>query len=362
MYPALAAVQSLTQQCAEANEPLEILWVGSVGGMEQELVERAGLKIEAISGAGLRGKNPVVAIKGLILMVKGYNQSRALLQQFQPDVLFITGGYVCVPVTFAAHRADVPIIIYLPDMEPGMAIKYLAKFANRVAVTTAESCQHFAPDLAVVTGYPVRSELQAGPPDRAKKLAAKQQLELDETLPTLLIFGGSRGARSINQAVTRQIEAYLAVCQVVHVTGKLDIEWVQTRRTELPEALQTRYHVSAYLHETMITALFAADLVISRAGASILGEYPVIGLPSVLVPLPIAGGHQWLNAHYLAHNNAAVTVDNANLQLELKDITLTLMTDKNRLQTMSTAATSLAKPRAAVHLAQEILEVKNYGN
>ncbi len=362
MYPALAAVQSLIQQCAEANIAPEILWVGSVDGMEQELVERAGLKIEAISAAGLRGKNPFVATKGLVSLVRGYRQSQVLIQQFQPDILFITGGYVCVPVTFAAQRADVPIIIYLPDMEPGMAIKYLAKFASRVAVTTAESCQHFAPDLAVVTGYPVRPELQAGPPDRAKKLAAKQQLELDETLPTLLIFGGSRGARSINQAVTHQIEAYLAVCQVVHITGKLDIEWIQTRRAELPKALQARYHVSAYLHEAMIEALFAADLVISRAGAGILGEYPAIGLPSVLVPLPIAGGHQWLNAHYLAHNKAAVTVDNANLQTELKDITLNLITDKNRLQIMSTAATSLAKPHAAVHLAQEILEVKNHGN
>ena len=111
VYPALAVVQSLNRQCAEAGIEPEILWVGSVGGMEEGLVKRAGLNIELISAAGLRGKSPVAVAKGMCFLSQGYRQSRQLIEQFQPDALFVTGGYVCVPVTLAANRAGIPIII-----------------------------------------------------------------------------------------------------------------------------------------------------------------------------------------------------------------------------------------------------------
>jgi len=330
--------------------------------MEQALVERAGLKIELISAAGLRGKNPLAVLGSLWTLSRGYRQSRQIIQRFQPDVLFITGGYVCVPVTLAAWRANVPVIIYLPDIEPGLAIKFLARFASRVAVTTVETRKFFKPGLAVVTGYPVRPELLASPTDKATTEAARRQLGLNNEWPVLLVFGGSQGARSINQAVAGQIEAYLEVCQVVHISGKLDEAWVQARRAELPPELQARYHVAAYLHEEMSAALLAADLVVSRAGASILGEYPAIGLPAVLVPLPIAGGHQTLNADYLVRHHAAITVDNAQLKRDLKEIVINLITDKERLQAMGIACKSLAKPDAAASLAHEILEVRRHGN
>ncbi len=362
MYPALAAVQSLNQQCAEAGVKPEILWIGSWGGMEEGLVKRADLKIELISAAGLRGKNPVAMLRGLGALGRGYRQSRQLIQSFQPDVLFVTGGYVCVPVTLAARHAGVPVIIYLPDIEPGLAIKFLARFADRVAITTDETRRFFKSGLTVVTGYPVRPDLQGGPPDDLRKQEARRQLGWDENLPTLLVFGGSQGARSINQAVVEEIEAYLAVGQVIHVSGKLDIDWVQARQTGLPAELQARYHVSAYLHEAMVTALLAADLVISRAGAAVLGEYPALGLPAILVPLPIAGGHQRQNAEYLARRGAAVTVDNADLKSDLKTTTLNLLTNREKLRTMSDASKTLAKPDAAFRLAQEILEVKSYGH
>ena len=106
---------------------MEICWVGSVGGMEQALVERAGLTFESITAMGLRGKNPVAALRSLWALGRGYWQSRRLIARFKPDVLFVTGGYVCVPVTLAASQAGVPIIIYLPDLEPGLAIKRLTR-------------------------------------------------------------------------------------------------------------------------------------------------------------------------------------------------------------------------------------------
>ena len=194
------------------------------------------------------------------------------------------------------------LFIYLPDIEPGLAIKFLARFARRVAVTTTEARQFFKPGLTVVTGYPVRAELFPAPATAGEspKVAARRRLNLQDDLPVLLVFGGSRGARSINQAVAAQLEDFLAVSQLVHVTGSLDETWVHARREALPARLQARYHVSVYLHEDMTAALLAADLVISRAGASVLGEFPAVGLPAILVPYPYAGAHQALNADYLA--------------------------------------------------------------
>ncbi|GAB4450284.1 MAG: UDP-N-acetylglucosamine--N-acetylmuramyl-(pentapeptide) pyrophosphoryl-undecaprenol N-acetylglucosamine transferase [Anaerolineae bacterium] len=362
VYPALAAVQSLTQSCANRGEPLDILWVGSVGGMEQGLVEQAGLKIELIPAEGLRGKNPLAALKSLQAMRRGRAAARRLIGQYRPDVLFVTGGYVCVPVTLAAGKAGVPVLIYLPDIEPGLAIKFLARYARRVAVTAEQSCRFFAPGQAVVTGYPVRPELTAGAANPAARAEARRRLKLADDLPLLLVFGGSRGARSINQAVTGALEPLLAQCQLLHITGTLDADWVQARRGQLPPDLQARYHVAAYLHREMTLALLAANLVIARAGASVMGEFPAVGLPAILVPYPYAGAHQALNAAYLADHGAAVIIDDADLTGTLPDTALDLLANKPRLRAMQAASAALARPDAAAQLAQQILEVQTYAN
>ncbi len=345
--------------------------------MEQALVERAGLKIELIAAAGLRGKNPLVALKNVGALSQGYRQSRQVMRRFGPDVVFVTGGYVCAPVTLAAWRAGVPIIIYLPDIEPGLAIKFLARFARRVAVTAPDAQQFFKPGLTVVTGYPVRQELFPPPPPpvngggqggvnlpvrgEERRQIARRQLGLQADSPVLLVFGGSRGARSLNQAITGQLEHYLRLGQVIHITGGLDEAWVQAGRAELPPEMQARYRVSAYLHEEMVTALLAADLVVSRAGASVLGEFPAAGLPAILVPYPYAGAHQNVNAQYLARQQAAVVINDAELNRQLPETVFNLLTNRDKLQAMRQANLALARPDAAARLAQEIVEVGFHG-
>ena len=327
--------------------------------MEQALVERAGLKIETIPAAGLRGKNPAAALAGLWQLSRGYGQSRQIINRFRPDVLFVTGGYVCVPVTLAARLAGVPVIIYLPDIEPGWAIKFLARFAQRVAVTSPDAQQFFAarPGLTVVTGYPVQADLFTW--REAGQAAARRQLGLSDELPVLLVFGGSRGARSINRALTSQLEDYLRVCQVLHVSGTLDEADMRARQAALPADLQGRYHLWPYIHEEKAAALVAADLMVARAGASVMGELPAVGLPGILVPYPYAGAHQTLNAQYLARQQAAIILDNADLGEQLKTTILDLLADKARLAAMRTASAGLAQPEAAARLAQQIVEVSH---
>jgi UDP-N-acetylglucosamine--N-acetylmuramyl-(pentapeptide) pyrophosphoryl-undecaprenol N-acetylglucosamine transferase len=364
VYPALTVVPELNRLVKQRHDELHVRWIGSTDGMERDLVERAGLPFEAIPAGAIRGKNPVKIARSLWQLSQGYLQSRQIIRTFKPDVLLVTGGYVGVPVALAARQAGLPIIIYLPDLEPGLAIKFLARFADRVAVTAPEAQQFFKPGLTVVTGYPVRPDLFAatGPESFEQKNAARRRLGLREDWPVLLVFGGSRGARSINQAVTAHLESYLAASQVFHVSGTLDEAWVLARRAELPPDVQTRYHVSAYVHEEKADAFLAADLIVARAGASVMGELPAAGLPAVLAPYPYAGAHQTLNADYLTRHQAALVIDDRDLSQRLQETVINLLTDKQQLQAMSLASRQLARPDAAARLAQEILEVGSYGD
>ena len=265
--------------------------------------------------------------------------------------MFATGGYASVPVALAAWTLRVPILVYLPDIEPGLAVRAIARLAARVAVTVEDSCSYFPARKVVVTGYPVRTEFHG-----LDRVQARVALGLppDENDPVLLVMGGSTGARGINQALAGVLEQVLEMAQVIHVSGELDWPQVQERREALPEALRGRYHAFSYLHE-MGTALAAADFTVCRAGASTLGELPFFGLPAVLVPYPHAWRYQRVNAEWLVGRGAAVLVDETQLSQELTPTVGRLLSDRTALEEMSERMQSLARPDAAVQLAGELL-------
>lgn len=337
VYPALAVVEAL-------DKDIDVLWVGGIGGMEADLVTRAGLRFEAIPAAGLHGvglRTPA----NLVRLMKGIFAARKIIRSYRPDVVFFTGGYVGFPVAAAGWR--IPGMAYVPDIEPGLALKWISRVVDRIAVTTSDSIEYFkAPDRVVTTGYPVRRDLQV---DRQE---AREILNLVDSKPVLLVFGGSRGARSINEALWKSLPQLLDAAQVVHITGSLDWPRVPEILEKIPD--NSGYHVYPYLHEEMPAALSAADLVVSRAGASILGEFTLLGLPSVLVPYPHAWRYQKTNAGYLVEHGAAVQLDDERLQEELVDTVLGLLNDDERLGAMSESAAALRKPQAARAIAQEL--------
>lgn len=291
-------------------------------------------------------------------LARGFWQARDLVAGFRPDVLFATGGYVCGPVVWAAWLARVPVLIYLPDIEPGLAIRFLARFARRIAVTAAGSLRFFRPGQAVVTGYPVRDGLFERDRVAARhSLGLTSRSEAGEAPPVVLVFGGSQGSHSINQAIVSGIAALLDVAEVVHLTGTRDSGWVAAQRTALPERLQGRYHVYDYLDELMIDALVAADLTVARAGASTLGELPAAGLPAVLVPYPYAGAHQWANASFLAGAGGAVIVPDETVAAQLVTTVLDLLANGDRRAAMGRAMRGLARPDAVVRIARELSEL-----
>lgn len=358
VYPALAVLEALKRlQIEKAKSKkssvlhpanLETLWVGSEGGIEAELVKRAGFLYRSIPAAGVHGVSLRSLPRNLTRLARGVLASRRILRGFRPDVLFFTGGYVAVPMAIAGQR--IPILLYVPDIEPGLALKALSRFADQIAVTAPDSQSYFNKKV-IVTGYPLRQDLLDW--EREK---ARIALGLSTSRPMLLIFGGSQGARSLNKAVLANLPDLLEMAEVVHISGQLDWDDVEEAEAGLKPAQKKRYHTFPYLHE-MGKALAAADLVISRSGASSLGEFPYFGIPAILVPYPHAWHYQKVNASYLAWRGAAVTIDDSRLQDELLVTIKVLLENPGKRESMKAAMHAMSKPDAARTIASQLMEL-----
>jgi undecaprenyldiphospho-muramoylpentapeptide beta-N-acetylglucosaminyltransferase len=342
VYPALAVVAAL-------GKSAEVLWVGGEGGMEAALVERAGIPFTAIPAAGMHGVGLRRAPGNAMQLMRGWRAARSLIQEYQPDVLFFTGGYVAVPVAFAG--GDTHTACFVPDLEPALALQIISRRADIIAITTDESRKYYKQEKnIVVSGYPTRYDAGAINQDDARKA-----LELQDGVPVILVFGGSRGARSINEALWNVLDEVLELAQILHITGELDWPGTAARQEKVPADLAHRYHPYAYLHEEMAFALASADLVVSRAGAATMGEFPLFGLPAILVPYPHAWRYQKTNAAYLEKEGAAVVLEDAALFENLLPTLKELLTNEPRLHAMSAASRSLARPDAAEIIANEII-------
>jgi undecaprenyldiphospho-muramoylpentapeptide beta-N-acetylglucosaminyltransferase len=348
VYPALSVLQAI-----QGN--VEVLWIGGEGGMETQLVERCGIPYRAIPAAGLHGIGLGTLPRNLWKLSRGFFASRSILREFRPDVLFFTGGYIAIPMALAGWR--VPCILYVPDIEPGLALTTLARFADKIAVTSKDSFRYFTstcagnrPGRISLTGYPTRAELSGW-----TRQAARQALNLTEESPVLLINGGSKGARSINNAVLANLPGLVEIAQVIHITGELDWPIVEEKMKVFSQTDSARYQAFPYLHEKMGAALVVADLALSRAGASTLGEYPLFGLPAVLVPYPHSWRYQRINANYLVQHGAAVVLEDDILSDQLLPTLNDLFGKPEKLAAMRLAMQSLSHPEAAKEIGRQIL-------
>jgi UDP-N-acetylglucosamine--N-acetylmuramyl-(pentapeptide) pyrophosphoryl-undecaprenol N-acetylglucosamine transferase len=329
----------------------ETLWVGGEGGMEETLVKRTGIPFQSIPAAGVHGVELRSLPGNLVKLARGYRSARKVLREFRPDALFLTGGYLAALMALAGRK--IPTLLYAPDIEPALAIKSIARFADRIAVTAPESRTYFPSRARVVeTGYPVRADLL-----KWDRPSARNTLNLHGDKPVLLVTGGSRGARSINQAVLQHLPSLLELAQVIHISGELDWPAVETAASNQSGTNRRDYHAFPYLHEEMGAALASADLVLSRAGASALGEYPLLGLPAVLVPYPHAWRYQKVNADYLASRGAAVVLEDGRLKEDMMKTVQTLLMEPARLASMRANMRALARPQAARQIAQELVEL-----
>ncbi len=349
MYPALATAEALVRHHPQS----ELIFVGS-GGLEQQLVKESGLSFAAyydVQAGPVAGVSLPRKLLSAAQFALGTAQAFGLMLRHRPGALLLTGGWSGLPVALAAWVLRVPILIYLPDIEPGSTIKLLQRFARHVAVTLPESSAYFPPGKTVVTGYPLREEVE-----NATREAAVAHFKLDPHRRTLLVFGGSRGARSINRALLQHLPEILADgWQVIHVSGTLDWAEVEARRVQLSQS--DLYQAYPYLHHDMGLALAAADVCLSRAGASTLAEFPLFGLPAILVPYPYAWRYQKVNADYLAERGAALVLEDGRLADDLLPTLRALLADPARLTHMRDSAAALSQPGGARRLAAELAQL-----
>ncbi len=328
------------------SDDADILWVGSESGMESELIARANLPYRGIRAAGVHGISIRQLPGNLVKLWQGYKQAKQILKDYKPDVLMFTGGYVAIPMALAGLK--IKTLLFVPDIEPGLALKTLARFSDKIAVSVEDSRRFFSKKEKIeVTGYPLRQDLT-----KWTKADALAYFGFSSDKPVILFTGGSSGARSINKAVVAILGDLLKRYQVIHLTGHLDWETVKTATANLPQ----NYQAFPYLHE-MGAAYAAADLVVSRAGASVLGEYPFFGLPAILVPYPYAWRYQKVNADYLVEREAAVLLEDQYLQTHLLAQIDSLLEDEARLQHMRRAMKVLAQPQAAERIASLLYEM-----
>lgn len=354
IYPALTAAHAL-QQLGLPREHL--LWVGVAGEMEEQLIPREGITLERIVGGAIAGVSRWEQFKNGLKLLRSVWLSSQIMGRFQPDVVLLTGGYMALPVAAAARLRRIPAVMYLPDLEPGSALSLISRYVERIAATFQTSKQYFRPAdrrKVIETGYPIRPALIEA--TQKSKEEALAHFGLCPEKPVLLVFGGSRGAWSINRALMEMLPALLKENQIIHISGTLTWDKVEAHAATLPQGLRDHYRPYPYLHDEMGLAFRAADLVVARGGASMLGESPLFGLPSILVPYPYAWRYQKVNADYLVEHGAAIRLDDEKLSSELQPLLLNLLEDQERRERMKAAAEQLHRPGAATRLAALILD------
>lgn len=332
--------------------------------MEARLIPLRGYIFLPVEAGGVYGMSWRQGWKGLWRTVRGTMQARREMDQRRPQAVFTTGGFVSIPAALAAASSGVPILVYLPDIEPGLAVRILARLAACVAVTAPEAGEAFPRRPVVVTGYPVRRALvEAANVREEARQRGLARWGFNPEVPVVLVFGGSRGARRLNQAVARHLETLTAEAQVLHLTGPADLEAMQRQRMALPPERRACYQPVAYLDEEMGEALAMADLAVCRAGASTLGELPLFGLPAVLVPYPYVRRHQERNAAYLVRHGGAVMIPDEEIEERLGEVMQDLLRSPDRLREMRQRMAALARPEAADRLAALVMGwVKDQGS
>ena len=345
ILPALAVVSALRTLESE----LEARFFGPENRGERTLVEESGLVFETVPSAAVRGKNPWQLAKAAGSLAKGTALALRKLRSFRADVVLSTGGYASFPASLAARVLRIPLVVFLPDVEPGWAVRVEKRLATRVATTTEAARRLLPPEKTYVTGYPVRDAFRL-----ANRAATRQHLGANDD-PVLLVAGASQGARAINRALFRALPEMTTRAIVVHITGDADREEAQERAAALPEDRRAAYVHGAFRHD-LPDLMVASDLAVMRAGASVLGELPAARLPALLVPGRFAGGHQRANARWLVDGGCAEMLEESRIG-ELLPRVFSLLDNAERRAEMRDAARRMDRPDAALDIARIVAEV-----
>ncbi len=341
VIPALAIAQELRDRYNS-----EVIFVGTARGIENRLVPAAGYELKLVEVGALKRVSLTTRLKTMTALPRAIMAASRIIRDFRADVVIGVGGYASGPAMLAAALRRVPSMVFEPNVVPGFANKVAAPFAKAAAVHFEETCKFFK--NCEVTGVPVRSAFfQLAPRPAGVPLS-------------LLVFGGSQGARALNRAMiggVSQLYELIPNLRIVHQTGELELREIQAAY----DAAAVPAEVSAFITD-MPRAFAEADLIICRSGASTVAEVAAAGKPAIFVPFPgAADDHQLRNAELLARNDAAVLIRESELtSLHLNNTILELFADRKRLAEMGANARKLAHPDAAAHIARIAARISGF--
>jgi UDP-N-acetylglucosamine--N-acetylmuramyl-(pentapeptide) pyrophosphoryl-undecaprenol N-acetylglucosamine transferase len=345
IYPAVAIANELKAQFPDAS----FLFVGAKDKMEMQKVPQAGYKIEGLWIAGLQRKITVQNALFPIKLASSLLKSFFILKRFKPDVVIGTGGFASGAVLKVASMLGIPTVIQEQNSYPGITNKLLAKKANSICVAYENLERFFPKEKLHFTGNPVRQDLMEV---ASKKEEAIAHFNLDASKKTLLILGGSLGARRINQLIEKELDFLLQLdFQIIWQCGKHYLnEYSKYNEKE-------NVQVTAFI-DRMDLVYAAADVVISRSGASSVSELCIVGKPTIFIPSPnVSEDHQTKNAKAIVERGAAILIKESNLDDEFKIVFEAIVKDQGKLQNLTENIKKLAKPNATKAIVEEIKKV-----
>ena len=354
IFPAISIANAIKNKCPNAD----ILFVGAENRMEMEKVPAAGYPIIGLPISGFDRKHLLKNIKVLFRLFKSIRLADKTVKSFSPDIAVGVGGYASGPTLWAAARRGIPTLIQEQNSYAGVTNKLLASKAKAICVAYENMDRFFPKDRIILTGNPVRQELQN---DTINREEAIRFFNLDPSKKTILVIGGSLGARTINNSIAAGIEKIPQNIQLIWQSGKgYDTQAQKALEEKKPENIKQMPFISR-----MDMAYKAADLVISRAGASSISELCLLGKPVILIPSPnVAEDHQTKNAQALSTKNAALMIRDCDAQNLLIDTALKTVQDETSLKNMSENISKMAQRDSATRIADIIFElvIKNKKN
>ncbi len=342
IYPAIAIADELKRRHPDA----EFLFVGASDKMEMQKVPQAGYKIEGLWIAGLQRKLTFQNLMFPLKLISSLWKSRGIVRKFRPDVAIGTGGFASGPLLQTAVSAGVPSLIQEQNSFPGITNKILSKKADRICVAYDNLERFFPKDKIVLTGNPVRQDLIE---IDSKRTDAFGYFNLDPNRKTLLVLGGSLGSRRINQLIEKELVSFIAHgIQIVWQCGKLYFE--EYKHHSSKENIQVLSFI-----DRMDLAYAAADIIISRAGASSVSELCIVGKPVIFIPSPnVAEDHQTKNAKAIADKGGAIMISERELDSKFESTFSNLINDQNQLSSLGSKMKEQAKVNATKDIADEI--------
>lgn len=348
IYPAVSLVKHIKEKHPDA----EFLYVGTKKGLESKIVPDQGIPFQTIEIQGFKRSLSLSNFKTVYLFINSVKEAKKIIKKFQPDVVIGTGGYVCGSVVYAASKLKVPTIIHEQNSVAGMTNKFLSKYVDKIGICFSDVAQDFPAEKVVMVGNP-RAQEVAG----IEKSAVLTEFGLEPNKPTVLIFGGSRGAMAINDAMMASIEVFKTKpYQILYASGDIYFDEINKKWQEVTPSENVK--IVPYI-KNMENVLGNVELVVGRAGATSLAEITSIGLPAILIPSPnVTNDHQTKNAQSLVNKEAALMIKNSELSKESLVTTIDeLMLNEEKRSNMAEASKREGIQDATDRLYQLMMEL-----